>query len=143
MFIGSAIEQQQSRSPASLDIRSPEPVNQAVSAAEIRSLIKARRLRDKYFNPELFADPAWDMMLDLLAAKLEHVKVSVSSLCIAANVPPTTALRWIKSMTDEKIFERRADDHDGRRIFVQLSDHAAAALVGYFLMVRRERLMIV
>ena len=114
-----------------------------VSARQIRDLIKARRLREQYFDAELFADPAWDMLLDLMAARLEDVRVSVSSLCIAASVPPTTALRWIKTMTDEKIFERRADEKDGRRIFIELSDEATAGMIGFFSMIRRSRLTMV
>jgi len=92
-------------------------------------MIKARRLREHYFEAELFADPAWDMLLDLMAARLEGMKVSVSSLCIAANVPPTTALRWIKTMTDNVIFERRADHLDKRRVFIDLSDRAMESMI--------------
>ena len=40
------------------------------------------------------------VLLDLFAAELEGNRVSVSSLCIAAGVAPTTALRWIARMTD-------------------------------------------
>ena len=101
----------------------------AVSA--IRSMIRARRLRDQYFSGELFADPAWDMLLDLLLARLEGRTVAVSSLCIAAAVPPTTALRWIKRLTDEGIFVRTADPRDGRRVFIDLSDGAADAMANY------------
>ena len=111
-----------------------------LSAEKIRDLIKARRLRDQYFDPELFADPAWDMLLDLMAAKMEGTRVSVSSLCIAAAVPPTTALRWIKTMTEEKVFVRRADENDGRRVFIELSDEAAAGMVGYLSMIHRNGL---
>jgi len=114
-----------------------------ISADEVRGLIKARRMRDQYFDAELFADPAWDMLLDLMAARLEGTKVAVSSLCIAASVPPTTALRWIKTMTKEKIFIRKADDKDGRRIFIELSDEATAGMVGFFAMIRRSGLMLV
>ncbi|MEP2987588.1 MAG: hypothetical protein ABJN65_16090 [Parasphingorhabdus sp.] len=118
-------------------------LNEIISASQIRDLIKARRLRAQYFDVELFADPAWDMLLDLMAARLENIKVSVSSLCIAASVPPTTALRWIKVMTEDNIFARKADDSDGRRIFIELSDNTAAAMEGYFAMVRRNNLTIV
>ncbi len=103
-----------------------------VAASEVRRIIRLRRVRDQFFEPELFADPAWDMILDLYAARLEHNRVSVSSLCIAAAVPATTALRWIKALTTSGLFERRADPHDGRRIFVALSDSAAAAMHAYF-----------
>ena len=71
-----------------------------IDAATIRAMIRARRLRDQYFRGDLFADPAWDMLLDLMAARIEKNRVAVSSLCIAAAVPATTALRWIKALTD-------------------------------------------
>ncbi len=58
-------------------------------------IIRQRQLRARFFDGELFADPAWDMLLDLTAARVEARRVSVTSLCIASGVPPTTALRWI------------------------------------------------
>ncbi len=66
----------------------------------IRRIIRQRQLRARFFDGDLFADPAWDMLLDLTAARAEHVRVSVTSLCIASGVPPTTALRWIGQMID-------------------------------------------
>lgn len=103
-----------------------------VSAREVRRIIRERRMRDELFPADLFADPAWDMLLDLYAAKLDRARVSVSSLCIAAAVPATTALRWIKTLSDTGIFRREADQHDGRRIFVALSDQATDAMHRYF-----------
>jgi DNA-binding MarR family transcriptional regulator len=102
-----------------------------ISAAEVRAIIRLRRMRDRYFPGELFADPAWDMLLDLAAARIDRTRVAVSSLCIAAAVPPTTALRWIKAMTDKGLLRRIADPHDARRIFIQLSDDAAVAMDKY------------
>ena len=102
-----------------------------VDAAFVRSLIRARRLRDQYFRGDLFADPAWDMLLDLMAARLEGNRVAVSSLCIAAAVPATTALRWIKALTDRGLFIRSADPEDGRRVYIELSDETARALTSY------------
>ena len=99
--------------------------------AAIRAMIRARRLRDQFFSGDLFADPAWDMLLDLLLARIEQRPVAVSSLCIAAAVPPTTALRWIKRLTDEGIFIRTADPHDGRRVFIDLSVTAADGMIAY------------
>lgn len=99
-----------------------------LTAATVRALLRSRRLRDEFFGEELFADPAWDMMLDLMAARLSGERVSVSSLCIASAVPPTTALRWIRHLTDRGIVERRPDPHDGRRVFIALSDQSASAI---------------
>lgn len=103
-----------------------------VSPMQVRTHIRHRRLREEYFASDIFADPAWDMMLDLYAARLERLRVSVSSLCIAAAVPATTALRWIRTLTESGLFERREDPHDGRRIFVALSDQATQAMHRYF-----------
>ena len=120
--------------PGSSALRLVTPVVDAppLSVDIVRSVIRARRLRARFFSEELFADPAWDMLLDLLQAELAQHRVPVSSLCIAAAVPATTALRWIKSMTDSGLFLRRADPHDGRRVFVELSPGASSALRGYF-----------
>lgn len=103
-----------------------------VSADTVRAVIRARRLRSRFFSEELFADPAWDMLLDLLQAEIAQFRVPVSSLCIAAAVPATTALRWLKTMTDQGMFLRRADPHDGRRVFVELAPQASLALRRYF-----------
>jgi DNA-binding MarR family transcriptional regulator len=101
-------------------------------AAKVRNLIKLRRLREQHFPADLFADPAWDILLDLYAAQLEGKKVSVSSLCIAASVPPTTALRWITSMTEHGALVRHQDPHDARRVFIGLSDDSEQRLSRYF-----------
>ncbi len=103
-----------------------------VSADTVRAVIRARRLRSRFFADDLFADPAWDMLLDLLQAEIAQLRVPVSSLCIAAAVPATTALRWLKAMTDKGLFVRRADPHDGRRVFVELAPEASVALRRYF-----------
>jgi DNA-binding MarR family transcriptional regulator len=102
------------------------------SAETVRAVIKARRLRSRLFSEELFADPAWDMLLDLLQAEMSQMRVPVSSLCIAAAVPATTALRWPKTMVSKGLFIRRDDRKDGRRVFVELAPEASAALRRYF-----------
>lgn len=98
----------------------------------IQLIIRQRRLRDRFFEPGLFADPAWDILLDLTVARAEHRRVSVTSLCIAAAVPATTALRWIAQMSDAGILIREQDEEDRRRAFIALSDRAADAMARYF-----------
>ncbi len=90
--------------------------------------IQHRTLRNRQFRPALFADPAWDMLLDLFVSRLRHHPVCVSSLCIAARVPPTTALRWIRNMEVHGELVRRRDPHDGRRVFMEISDAAFDAV---------------
>ena len=112
-----------------------------VSAELVKQVIRARRIRARFFDELLFADPAWDMLLDLLQAEIAQHRVPVSSLCIAAAVPPTTALRWIKTMTDAGLFLRRSDPHDGRRVFVELSPGASDSIRRYFAEVGKVAVM--
>lgn len=98
----------------------------------VRRIIRQRQLRGRFFDADLFADPAWDMLLDLTAAHVEKAKVSVTSLCIASGVPPTTALRWIGQMTEAGLLRRIEDETDRRRAFITLSDKAVEAVAGYF-----------
>jgi hypothetical protein len=98
----------------------------------VRRVIAGRQARARFFDGAMFADPAWDMLLDLTAAHAEHARVSVTSLCIAAAVPATTALRWLKQMVESGIFVRVADSSDKRRAFIALSDHSVEAMSRYF-----------
>jgi DNA-binding MarR family transcriptional regulator len=104
----------------------------AVSAEAVRGVIRARRLRADHLPADLFADPAWDMLLDLLQAEIVQHRVPVSSLCNAAAVPATTALRWLKTMTERGVVQRRNDPHDGRRVFIELAKSTSTALRNYF-----------
>lgn len=107
--------------------------NSAINADRVRTIIKQRRMRENFFESALFADPAWDIMLDLMAARLSGQTVSVSSLCIAAAVPATTALRWITSMTKNGMLERKSDPMDARRVFIDLSDTTFDTLEAYLI----------
>jgi hypothetical protein len=98
----------------------------------VRRIIRQRQLRARFFDGDLFGDPAWDMLLDLTAARAEHARVSVTSLCIASGVPPTTALRWIGQMSEGGLLERVEDETDRRRAFITLTDKAADSMARYF-----------
>lgn len=98
----------------------------------VRQIIANRQRRARFFDAHLFADPAWDMLLDLTAAHSEGQKVSVTSLCIAAGVPATTALRWLTQLVETGVFRRAADPLDKRRVFIELSESAVAGMASFF-----------
>jgi DNA-binding MarR family transcriptional regulator len=114
---------------AELSGRSSEP-ERPVTSGRIRAHIKARRQRERFFAAELFADPVWDILLDLSAARAEGRPVSISSLCIAAAVPTTTGLRTIKAMVERGLLERRVDPADARRSFVEMTGPCHRAMDG-------------
>jgi len=77
-----------------------------VTRMRAREILRARAMRARFFNPKLFADPAWDMLLDMCRAHHEGHQVSVTSLCLASGVPSTTALRWVRLLEDEGLIDR-------------------------------------
>lgn len=96
-------------------------------------LIGARRKRAGYLPHELFGEPAWDMLLHLLRAELAHEGMSVSSACIAAGVPASTGLRWLKMFEEQGLVIRRCDAGDAEGTYVALSSTGSSAIRRYFL----------
>lgn len=112
---------------------SSDPTNIAdVSIQTVAGVIRARRLRGRYFPEDLFADPAWDILLDLFHSELRQTRVAVSNLCAAASVPATTALRWMNAMVERGLIVRREDPRDRRRVFIELSPEVSLAMRQYF-----------
>ncbi len=103
-----------------------------VNAAYVRTMIAERRQRDEFFPENLFADPAWDMLLELYAASLDQQRLSITNLCVSAAVPPTTALRWIGTLEATGLATRRSDPLDARRVFMSLSATGQEAMEAYF-----------
>lgn len=92
-------------------------------------LYQERRIRDDVFaDPDLFGEPAWDMLLDLAVAEGKGKAMSITALCIGAHVPPTTALRWVKILEDRGLIARRPDPVDQRRSFLALTNVGRAKL---------------
>jgi DNA-binding MarR family transcriptional regulator len=98
---------------------------------QLTGLIRQRRLRARLFGDQLFADPAWDMLLDLARARIEQQGVSVTSLCHSSGVPATTALRWIRLLEREAMITREHDRQDRRRSFVVLTPQAMETMERY------------
>ena len=109
----------------------PESTVDLASSRLARSIIQARALRRRFFDGEMFSDPAWDILLELYALKCEQVRISVSKLSVAAGVPATTALRWIDKLEADGLVVRCDDPFDGRRNWVELSDSACNDMRSY------------
>ena len=77
-------------------------------------------------------DSAWDILLGLLIAEVEGRRVSVSSACIAARLPATSALRQVSMLEAAGLIERQPGVEDRRRTYVRLSGSAQAMMLRYF-----------
>lgn len=110
------------------------PVRPARShLALARKAYALRRKRAAIFgNPDLFGEPAWDILLDLFIAQGEGKPVSVSSACIGSAAPATTGLRWLGVLADEGLVVRENDPEDHRRVLVRLTPAGRAAMERFF-----------
>jgi DNA-binding MarR family transcriptional regulator len=97
--------------------------------AFLESQFRIRRLRARHLPALSLGEPAWDILLDLAVAQYWRRETSVTSLCIAADVPSTTALRWINSMTREGLIVRRPCQRDGRRSFLAIAPETYQAML--------------
>lgn len=108
------------------------PAGDTVSEADLVQLARRisywRRKRDALFDPVIFADPEWDILLDLFAEGGFGRRVSMSSLCIAAAVPTTTAVRCINMMVDRGVLAKSRDSNDARRMLIELTDETRAKM---------------
>ncbi len=103
-----------------------DPERNLTATAE--NLYRFRRRRDALmttrFGTDIFADPAWDIILDLYIHNSKHQDVCVTSACAAAMVPITTALRYITVLSDRGMIERSRNQKDGRSYLLRLSPDA-------------------
>jgi DNA-binding MarR family transcriptional regulator len=78
----------------------------------IVSILIARRGREGTFGANLFSEPAWDVLLELYAAKLGMRTMSLSDLAKATGVPPSTTERWVRLLEARGFV---ASEQEGRR----------------------------
>ncbi len=122
--------------PAPADPLPLTPVDDAELLKITRKLVRMREQRGQFLNASLFSDPMWDILLDLTSARLEQKTVPVSSVCQAAGVPMSTALRQIRSLVDMGLIRRWSDPLDRRRDLLAINDEAMEAMRRYLTYLR-------
>lgn len=109
----------------------PPPLPNYAEIAE-RTYRNRRRRAEIFADDTLFGEPAWDILLDLFVAAEKGKRVAVSSACIGAGVPNTTALRWLNVLETRGLVEREDDNRDARRSFVRLTTRGHTLMREYF-----------
>jgi hypothetical protein len=100
-----------------------------IAVKKATDLIEITRRRSRLASvANLFADPAWFILLDLFVRQHSGLQTSVSSACHASFSPVTTALRHLAILTERNMIEREYDPVDQRRVFVKLTDKASAEI---------------
>lgn len=113
----------------------PNSGNPPLSVAEMRSLAllmyQGRRDRDRFFDPALFSDPAWDILLAAYCLPEPGLPLSVTGLGHAAAAPHTTATRWIAHLCETDILSRIPSSTDGRVTSVSLTQKGRHQIEAY------------
>lgn len=120
---------------------SDEEISETDLVQLARRISHWRRRRDALLEPIIFADPEWDILLDLYAQSGFGRRISMSSLCIAAAVPATTALRCINAMVDQGVLAKSRDANDARRVLVELTDETKAKMRSWLLQVAASQII--
>jgi predicted transcriptional regulator len=112
--LGSERDEDDKHAPSLSDI-APEHVDFA------RATLKAayRRAEQRPVLP--VGDPIWNILLDLFVSHASDRPVSISSACVASNVPHTTALRNVNILVDAGYVTTRRDSSDARRRIISLT----------------------
>lgn len=101
--------------------------------ADFATLIyKSRRMRHKFFPEDIFADPAWDILLLLYSLEHSRRRVSLSAVCAAAGVPESTGHRWIDRLIGIGMVYRERNPNDRRIHWLRLTDRTLRRLDSCF-----------
>ncbi len=107
--------------PESAPSRDATPPLDTEMARQAEHILRRRKLRGKHLPAEIFCEPGWEMLLDLVVHSHRDVKVSVSSLCQATDAPGTTALRYISLLEELGLIIRLPSEKDRRVTYIELT----------------------
>ncbi len=92
------------------------------------AILEARRRRTEIFNPAMFGEPAWELLLTLFVMDREGPRLTIGRLAQVAGTKLTTALRWLEYLEDQAFVRREEHPNDARTAFIELTDKAREAL---------------
>lgn len=71
--------------------------DRAASAAA--NILDVRRARSRFLPPELFGEPAWDLLLELFVADAKGQRLTARNVSGSASVAPSVMTRWLKHLS--------------------------------------------
>lgn len=69
------------------------------ASATASSILKFRRIRSEILPPELFAEPGWDLLLELFVADANGHRIAARAVGDRNKIPPTVLSRWLIHLT--------------------------------------------
>ena len=113
---------------SSLNQRRPAFGNRSNLVSLAKRIKEFRAMRGAVFAPELFGEPAWDLLLALYIAVGDQYRLKVTDACAESSVPESTALRWLSSLAEAGLIRYEPNPTDARSRYVALSNAGAAMM---------------
>jgi len=98
------------------------------SLRTLKLLQKLQEARSSIFGEAVMPEPAWEMLAELMRARLAGQHLSVTSLALSSKSPMTTALRRIEDLIQGGLAARMPDPTDRRRTYVELTPEGMARM---------------
>lgn len=92
-------------------------------AQDIDRILWIRRERSELFGRGLFSDPAWDILLQLCAARHRGRRLTLDE--ISADVPRSTLARWVAVLEQRGLVCREVDGGECAVTLLSLSPSGA------------------
>jgi CheY-like chemotaxis protein/DNA-binding MarR family transcriptional regulator len=107
----------------------PAPVRpEEAGLRTLKLLQKLQEARSSIFGEAVMPEPAWEMLAELMRARLAGQHLSVTSLALSSKSPMTTALRRIEDLIQGGLAARMPDPADRRRTYVELTPEGMARM---------------
>jgi DNA-binding transcriptional ArsR family regulator len=94
----------------------------------VQSVLSVRRGRETLFGQHLFSDPAWDILLELYAARLGKRSNSTDELARSLGVPHCIIERWIRALENSGLVEESIEPQRIGPAIVSLTDEGATKM---------------
>jgi DNA-binding MarR family transcriptional regulator len=94
-------------------------------------LLRLRRERQRHFSIDA-TGPAWALMLALFEADRDRLLPSVGEIAKRADVPRTTAIRWLRKLEHHGYATSVADRRDRRLVRVRIANAGREAMQSLF-----------
>jgi DNA-binding NtrC family response regulator len=110
-------------------VSAPTPARpEETSLRTLKLLQKLQEARSSIFGEAVMPEPAWEMLAELMRARLAGQHLSVTSLALSSKSPMTTALRRIEDLIQGGLAARTPDPADRRRTYVELTPEGMARM---------------
>jgi DNA-binding MarR family transcriptional regulator len=97
-----------------------------------RDTLEYRRRRYRYFPRGMLGEPAFDIMLSLYVAESEQRHVTHTMIAEMAEVPSSSAHRWIDFLAGKRFLDRAKHPFDSRATVLMLTPEGRKSLQSLF-----------